>query len=238
INAALDIEARAPLVLGRHEAYIGVLMDDLVTKEIDEPYRMFTSRAEHRLVLRQDNADERLFKHGARCGLLPRRFWEEMVIRRKRIAGIRRLIERHVVSVEDCDRILAAKGKEAVSSPLRASQLLQRPGIGIEDLAAVLPPGLQVERRRDRETIEVQAKYGGYIRREKRLMERMLQMERMQIPQDFSYDIESMSTEARLKLGKFRPATLAQASRLSGVRSSDLSILMIYLSKKSRKGHK
>jgi tRNA uridine 5-carboxymethylaminomethyl modification enzyme len=238
INAALDIEGRRPLVLGRHEAYIGVLIDDLVTKEIDEPYRMFTSRAEHRLVLRQDNADERLFKHGARCGLLPRESWEEMVVRRKRIARMRRLIERQVVSVWDCNRILAAKGKGAVSLPLRASQLLQRPGIGIEDIAGVLPSGSLGERRRDGETVEVQVKYGGYIRRQKKLVERMLQMERMQIPPDFSYDIESMSSEARIKLGKFRPATLAQASRLSGVRSSDLSILMIYLSKLGRKGRK
>ena len=96
INAGLSLAGKAPLILGRHEAYIGVLIDDLVTKEIDEPYRMFTSRAEHRLVLRQDNADERLFRHGVRCGLLPRGLWESMIAGRKRVAAARRFVERRV----------------------------------------------------------------------------------------------------------------------------------------------
>jgi tRNA uridine 5-carboxymethylaminomethyl modification enzyme len=235
INAALSLEGRPPVVLGRHQAYVGVLIDDLVTKDIDEPYRMFTSRAEHRLTLRQDNADERLLKYGLRCGLLPAGLWRTMIDRRKRIAREQRFIERHVVPVEECNRILAAKGKDPVSSPLRASQLLQRPGIGIKDLGAALPPGNLAERKRDREAVEIRIKYEGYIRRQKRFAERMLQLEWMHIPEDFSYEIESLSAEARLKLCKFRPTTLAQASRLSGVRSSDLSILMIYLSKLGRK---
>jgi len=234
INAARSLEGTRPLVLGRDQAYIGVLIDDLVTKDIDEPYRMFTSRAEHRLILRQDNADERLFKHGVRCGLLGRALWEEMIARRKRVGTARRFIERHVVSIEDCNRILSGKGKEAVSSPLRAAQMLQRPGIGGEDLEKVLPAGSLGAEPKERAALEIQIKYRGYIRRQRRLVERMLRMERMLIPRGFSYDLESLSTEARLKLRKFRPVTLGQAARLSGVRSSDLSIIMIYLSKTSR----
>jgi tRNA uridine 5-carboxymethylaminomethyl modification enzyme len=234
INAARSLEGRHPVVLGRHEAYIGVLIDDLVTKDIDEPYRMFTSRAEHRLILRQDNADERLFKYGVRFGLLPRALWARMIERRVRVAQARRVIDRHIVSVEDCAGILGDKAKGAVSAPLRASQLLQRPGVKIADIEKVLPEAFLGGNARDKDALEIQVKYEGYIRRQRKHADRMLQMERTRIPKDFSYDIKSLSAEARLKLGKHRPLTLGQAARLSGVRSSDLSILMIYLIKLRR----
>ncbi|MFA4946897.1 MAG: tRNA uridine-5-carboxymethylaminomethyl(34) synthesis enzyme MnmG [Candidatus Krumholzibacteriia bacterium] len=234
INAGRSLAGKSPLILGRHEAYIGVLVDDLVTKEIDEPYRMFTSRAEHRLVLRQDNADERLFRHGVRCNLLPRVLWEEMIAKRKRVAGARRFIERHALSADECSRILASKGQGSVSFPLKVSQLLQRPGISIKDIESSLPAGSLGLEPREKESLEIGIKYDGYIRRQKKLAERMLQIERVRIPPDFSYEIEALSAEARLKLEKFRPITLAQASRLSGVRSSDLSILMIHLGKRER----
>jgi tRNA uridine 5-carboxymethylaminomethyl modification enzyme len=234
INAGRSLAGRSPFILGRHEAYIGVLLDDLVTKEIDEPYRMFTSRAEHRLVLRQDNADERLFKHGVRCALLPRGLWEETIARRKRVARARRFIERHSLAAEECSRILASKGQGSVSSPLKASLLLQRPGISIKDIEGSLPAGSLGLEPREKEALEIGIKYDGYIRRQKKLAERMLQIEKVRIPPEFSYDIEALSAEARLKLEKFRPLTLAQASRLSGVRSSDLSILMIHLGKRAR----
>jgi tRNA uridine 5-carboxymethylaminomethyl modification enzyme len=211
-----------------------VLIDDLVTKEIDEPYRMFTSRAEHRLVLRQDNADERLFRHGVRCGLLPRGLWENMIAGRKRVAAARRFVERRALTADECTRILAAKGQGSVSSPLKASQLLQRPGIAVADIESALPAGSLALEPREKETLEIKIKYEGYIRRQKKLAERMLQIERVRIPCDFSYDIEALSAEARLKLEKFRPTTLGRAARLSGVRSSDLSILMIHLGKRER----
>jgi tRNA uridine 5-carboxymethylaminomethyl modification enzyme len=238
INAALSLEGRRPLTLGRHQAYIGVLIDDLVTKDIDEPYRMFTSRAEHRLVLRQDNADARLFKQGVRCGLLPRELWEGMIAGRKRVARARRFIDRHVIPAEECARILAASGKQGVAVPLKASRLLQRPGVEIADLESVLPAGSLGASRKEKETLGIEVKYEGYIHRQSRLAERMLRMERMSIPADFSYDIGALSSEARLKLRKFRPLTLGQAARLSGVRQSDLSVLMIYLSKLNRSGRK
>ncbi len=240
INAARSLAGRAPLVLGRHEAYAGVLIDDLVTKEIDEPYRMFTSRAEHRLVLRQDNADERLFKHAVRCGLLPRALWEGTIGSRKRVARARREIVRHALGIEESGRILAAKGLGPASSPLRISQLLQRPGVAVADVEGALPAVSEAGRAvaglapREKEALEIGIKYDGYIRRQKRLAERMLQIERIKIPGDFSYDIEALSAEARLKLEKFRPTTLARAARISGVRSSDLSILMIHLEKRER----
>jgi len=234
INSARSLDGRRPIVFGRHEAYIGVLIDDLVTKEIDEPYRMFTSRAEHRLVLRQDNADERLFKYGVRLGLLPRTLWAGMIERRRRVSKARRDIEHHTVSVEDCNRILARRGKAPAASPLKASQLLQRPGVTALDLEGALPAGVLGGNPREIDALEIRVKYEGYIRRQRTHADRMIEMERTQIPSDFSYDIGALSAEARLKLSKFRPQTLGQAARLSGVRSSDLSILMIYLIKAKR----
>jgi tRNA uridine 5-carboxymethylaminomethyl modification enzyme len=238
INAARSLAGKGPLVLGRHEAYIGVLIDDLVTKEIDEPYRMFTSRAEHRLVLRQDNADERLLKYGVRCGLQPRGLWENMIASRKRVAGARRFVERSSLSADECSRILAARGLEGSATPVRISRLLQRPGIVFKDIEGALPAGSVALAPREKEALEIGIKYDGYIRRQKKLAERMLRIERVRIPLDFSYDIEALSAEAKLKLEKFRPTTLARASRISGVRSSDLSILMIHLGKRERNAGK
>jgi tRNA uridine 5-carboxymethylaminomethyl modification enzyme len=236
INAGRSIGGGGPLVLGRHEAYIGVLIDDLVTKEIDEPYRMFTSRAEHRLILRQDNADERLFKHGVRNALLPRGLWEEMIARRRRVARARRFVERRSLNAEESSRILDSRGLGKTSSSLKIFQLLQRPGIALEDIERALPADSIPLEPREKEALEIGVKYDGYIRRQKKLAERMLEIERVRIPTDFSYDIEALSTEARLKLEKFKPTNLAQASRLSGVRSSDLSILMIYLGRREAAG--
>jgi tRNA uridine 5-carboxymethylaminomethyl modification enzyme len=233
VNAALTLEGRRPIVLGRHEAYIGVLIDDLITKDIDEPYRMFTSRAEHRLILRQDNADQRLFRYGVRLGLLDRSLWSGMIERRRRVWLARRIIERQVVSTGDCDEILARKGKGPVTAPLTASQLLQRPAVGVGDIERFLPIDC-LRRPEERQALEIQVKYEGYIRRQRLHADRMLKMERTPIPDGFSFEIASLSAEARLKLAKFRPVTLGQAARLSGVRSSDLSILMIYLMKAKR----
>jgi tRNA uridine 5-carboxymethylaminomethyl modification enzyme len=234
INATLSLAGRPGLVLGRHEAYVGVLIDDLVTKDIDEPYRMFTSRAEHRLILRQDNADERLLKYGVRTGLLPRLQWEQMAARRREAAHARTFLAGYTLSVDQCRGIFERKGREPVAGPMRALQLLQQPGFGVADLEPILPKGSLGQTSAMRESLEIRVKYDGYIRRQKRFVDRMLKMERMKIPADFSYDIDALSTEARLKLRKFRPDTIGQASRLSGVRSSDLSILLIFVTKMKR----
>ena len=229
INASLSLHGEQPIVLGRHQAYIGVLIDDLVTKEIDEPYRMFTSRAEHRLLLRQDNADERLFKYAVRLGLLPGRMWEEMVGRRRRTGGAHRRLVRESVPVEACNGLLGPESGSGVREPQRAAQLLQRPGVTLAELERILPGGPLGLNIREKEALEIRVKYEGYIRRERRVADRLLGMERIRIPPGFSYDIDALSAEAREKLERFRPVTLGKASRLSGVRSSDLSILMVYL---------
>jgi tRNA uridine 5-carboxymethylaminomethyl modification enzyme len=234
INAARSVEGLSPIVLGRVEAYAGVLVDDLVTKEIAEPYRMFTSRAEHRLLLRQDNADERLLKYAVRNGLLPKRQWERMVLKRRRVhrAAVRLRSER--VAAAECNRILLEAGERAAQGPQQAARLLQRPRITIEMLdGAIDNPPLGLDRS-EKAALEIRVKYEGYIRRQHRMADRLLRLDRMLIPEGFSYDIKALSAEAREKLERFRPVTLGQASRISGVRTSDLSIIMIYLDRLRR----
>ena len=232
INAALSLEGRPAFTLGRHQAYIGVLVDDLVTKEIDEPYRMFTSRAEHRLILRQDNADERLFRYGARYGLLPRSLWEETIGRRRRVAHARRNLERLSISADIGTVPADTAGKALSRGRIGALELLRRPEVRLRDLEAELPPAALDLDDRGRNALEISVKYEGYIARQKKFVERMIELERMRIPEDFSFDIDPLSAEARIKLAKFRPVTLGQASRISGVRSSDISILMIFLGRR------
>ena len=231
INAVLSLRGEEPLILGRHQAYIGVLIDDLVTKEIDEPYRMFTSRAEHRLLLRQDNADERLYRFAVRLGLLPRSIWEEMIARRRRIARAATALQKKRIPAPVCNPILVKLGEGEVGEPTRASKLIQRPRIRIEHLEGVLEDIIGTLSKEERQALEIRIKYDGYIKRQKRMAERVLQMDKVRIPEEFSFDIEALSTESREKLKRFRPLTLGQASRISGVRFSDLSILMVYLKK-------
>jgi tRNA uridine 5-carboxymethylaminomethyl modification enzyme len=234
LNAALGICGEEPIVLGRMEAYAGVLVDDLVTKEIDEPYRMFTSRAEHRLLLRQDNADERLLRYAVRCGLLPRSQWEEMVERRRRVNHAHMRLRDASIPVDACNGILGDAGEAGVSEPQRAVRLLQRPAVTLEPIECVMPDGPLELSERERDALEIRVKYDGYIRRERRTADRMLGLERMRIPDGFSYGIEALSNEAREKLERFRPLTLGQASRISGVRTSDLSILMVHIERQRR----
>ncbi len=219
INAALVLHGRGSFVPGRSEAYIGVLIDDLVTKEIREPYRMFTSRAEYRLSLRQDNADERLLRYAVRFGLLPTGQWERMIAARKSIQHARRRLEAENVNAGD-------------AGTMRAARLLQRPGVSIDDIEPLLAAGPLDLGKRERESLEIDLKYRGYIRRQARTAEKIKRMERRRIPDDFTYgEIDALSTEAREKLEKFRPETLGKAARLAGVRVSDVSVLMVFLEK-------
>ncbi|MBU8922382.1 MAG: tRNA uridine-5-carboxymethylaminomethyl(34) synthesis enzyme MnmG [Bacteroidales bacterium] len=229
INAVLDIRGDLPFRLGRHQAYAGVMVDDLITKDIDEPYRMFTSRAEHRLLLRQDNADERLMRYGARFGLLERKMWEEMIDRKKNVHNAARRLERIMISASDASNILERSGAPGVKEAKRASKLLQRPELGIEDLEAVLPEGLRGLSKREKEMLSIDLKYEGYIKRQKKTAQKIMRMDKTRIPDKFSFEIDALSMEAREKLEKFRPETLGQASRITGVRNSDLSVLMVYL---------
>ncbi len=224
INAVLAMKGKTPFVLGRSEAYIGVLIDDLVTKEIWEPYRMFTSRAEYRLSLRQDNAEERLVRYAVRFGLLPREQWEGMIEARRTVQRGRRRLERESVRME-------ATGK------MRAARLLQRPGITLDDLEPLLPNGPLGLGKRERESLEIRIKYRGYIRRQGRTAEKLKRMERRRIPDGFSYiDIKALSTEAREVLERFRPETLGKAARLAGVRNADVSVLMVFLERGEDEG--
>jgi tRNA uridine 5-carboxymethylaminomethyl modification enzyme len=219
INAALSLCGADQFVPGRSEAYIGVLIDDLVTKEINEPYRMFTSRAEYRLSLRQDNADERLLRYAVRFGLLPRGQWEEMIGARRSVQRARRRLENESVD-----------GGEA--GKIRAAKLLQRPGVGLGEIEKLLPGGPLSLGSRERESLEIGIKYRGYIRRQNRTAEKLKRLERRRIPDDFPYaEIDALSAEAREKLERFRPETLGKAARLAGVRVSDVSVLMVYLEK-------
>ncbi len=236
INAALSLEGRKPFALGRHQGYIGVLIDDLVTKDIDEPYRMFTSRAEHRLVLRQDNADERLMRFGVRYGLLPRRTWSDMIERRRRVARARRFLESTSIGAASCGAILGGRGGKEAPAGLKAADLLRRPGIGIRDIESALPAGGLALDEREKSALEIGIRYEGYIARQRKFIDRMIGLDRISIPEGFSFEIASLSAEARHKLDKFKPRTLGQASRISGVRNADISILMVYLARKGGGG--
>lgn len=234
INASLSLEGRDPLVLGRHEAYAGVLVDDLVTKEINEPYRMFTSRAEYRLMLRQDNADERLLKYAVRYGLLGREIWDEMTARRRKVGRARRRLEREIIGVEGCNAVLADAGQGAVDGPRKAINLLHRPKVSLSVVEKELPGDPLGLAEREAGMLLTVIKYEGYIKRQNRMAQRLEKMDRIMIPEGFSFDIGALSTEAREKLERFKPETLGQASRISGVRNSDLSILMIYLERDAK----
>ncbi|MBN1885441.1 MAG: tRNA uridine-5-carboxymethylaminomethyl(34) synthesis enzyme MnmG [Candidatus Krumholzibacteriota bacterium] len=229
INACLGLRNERPFVPGRHEAYIGVLIDDLVTKEIVEPYRMFTSRAEYRLLLRQDNADERLYRYGVRFGLVDAERWRDAARRRRRVLCALRRIAAETVPAAVAN---ALGGNE--TGRVSALQLLQRPGVGLEAIEGQLPGGTLGLDDRGRFALGVRVAYDGYIRRQRRTAEKMLSMETTRIPDDFSYDIDALSREGREKLDRFRPATLGAASRIDGVRSADLSILMVFLDRRRR----
>ncbi len=235
INACLSIRGKEPFIIGRHQAYAGVMIDDLITKEIDEPYRMFTSRAEHRLLLRQDNADERLFRYAVRFGLLGKDLWQEMIKRKKRVLKAKRRLMAEVIPAEKFNRILEKTSAISATGSRSAIKLAQRPGVSIEDLDSVLPGEKLGLGSREREMLSIEVKYDGYIARQKKLAKKLLKMDKMKIPADFSFCIDALSTEAREKLEKFKPETLGRASRIAGVRNSDLSILMIFLDRKRRK---
>ncbi len=220
INAALKVQGREPFILDRSEAYIGVLIDDLVTKGTREPYRMFTSRAEYRLILRHDNADRRLMRYGYKFGLIKEDQWRELLEKEK-------IISRTIEYLEN---------KKSGADPL--AKLLRRPDMNYNDLLKIdsnlkeqnIPPLIQ-------EQIEIEIKYKGYIDRQQKQIEKYKKMEELLLPSWFNYDdISGLRTEARQKLDKIRPISLGQALRVSGVSPADISILMVYLMSKGKRG--
>ena len=240
INAALSVAGKAPLVLGRDQAYIGVLIDDLVTKGVDEPYRMFTSRAEYRILLRQDDADMRLTPIGYSIGLADEHRYRLMLEKREARDSFMEWCGRYLVkSAPAVNEVLESVGSAPLTASVRLADLLKRPKVDLTLLRPVLPAlekrveEIDVERREEiLEAVEILIKYGGYIAREAELAEKGKRLEYVKIPEDMDFSvINSLSTEARQKLEKIRPATIGQASRIPGVSPSDINILLILLTR-------
>ncbi len=230
INAALEIQGRELMVLDRSEAYIGVLIDDLVTKENREPYRMMTSRAEYRLLLRQDNADLRLREHGYKVGLVDEETYQRVKEKEKRI---QREIERveHVTvgATEAIQRLLEKYHSTPLKNGTTLAELIRRPELNYEAFREIdtQRPQLPWDVR---EQVNINIKYEGYIRRQRKQVEQFRKLEQKKIPEDLDYDkISGLRIEARQKLNLYRPMSIGQASRISGVSPADVSVLMVYL---------
>ncbi|SFG26293.1 tRNA uridine-5-carboxymethylaminomethyl(34) synthesis enzyme MnmG [Sporolactobacillus nakayamae] len=230
INAARKAMGKDPVILDRSEAYIGVLIDDLVTKGTKEPYRLLTSRAEYRLLLRHDNADLRLTEIGHKIGLIPEERYERFVLKKELIEQERRYFAATTIKPsEQAEKILESKGATQLREPMKADRLLKRPELSYQDVAALLPEHGEVPAEVG-EQVEIQIKYEGYISKQLQQVEKMKRMEKKKIPQDLDYSkIDGIATEARQKLAKVRPISVGQASRVSGVNPSDIAILLVYL---------
>ncbi len=232
INAVNRIRGTDPLVLARSEAYIGVMIDDLVTKGADEPYRLFTSRAEYRLLLRHDNADVRLRRYGHDAGLVADAEYDRTVRKLEESeAETDRLAHAVVQPGDDVNRLLKERGCAPLSEHTIAAQLLKRPELDIDDVWQLTPPPDPLSRDVARE-VETNVKYEGYIRRQVRQIEQADRWERKLIPDGFDYSaVSALSTESREKLARFRPRSVGQASRIQGVRAADITVLTVYLEK-------
>ncbi|MFN4285652.1 MAG: tRNA uridine-5-carboxymethylaminomethyl(34) synthesis enzyme MnmG [Lacibacter sp.] len=233
INAHLKINGQEPLILKRSDAYIGVLIDDLISKGTDEPYRMFTSRAEYRTLLRQDNADLRLTELSYKLGLAKEDRMQRVRDKQHQVAQLKKILAEVVLSPEEINPFLESKNSAPLTQKQKAAQVLLRPGIALHELAAAAPALQHLTATYNREVLEqteVQVKYDVYIEKERELVQRMSQLEDLEIPSNFDYTrLSSLSAEALQKLQKIRPRTLGQASRISGVNPSDVQILMVYM---------
>lgn len=264
INASLSIQKRPPLVFARNQSYIGVLIDDLVTKGVDEPYRMFTSRAEFRILLRQDNADQRLTETGYNIGLASKDRLDLMKDKYSSIDDIVSILDKDTISPKAFN---AAVPVENISEGKKASALLMRPDVSIKDILGIVPRGTSVKKSLSAvekkhpvtdtadsirlpfrpygfsidgvfkdtlsseilASVETSVKYRGYVQREQSAADRMARLEALKIPQDFDYmKVTSLSMEGRMKLLRYRPQTIAQASRISGVSPADISVLLVW----------
>jgi tRNA uridine 5-carboxymethylaminomethyl modification enzyme len=233
INAHQKAFDLAPVILKRSEAYIGVLIDDLISKGTEEPYRMFTSRAEFRTLLRQDNADLRLTELSYRLGLASQERMDAVVEKKKNVAAIKKVLKETAVEPGEINSFLESIGSSTITEKQKAEKILLRPNLEIDQLIAALPKLQSVLSIYNKETLEqaaIQTKYDIYIEKEKELVTRMSQLEDLEIPDSFDYKkIQALGNEAREKLLRIKPRTLGQASRISGINPSDVQILMVYM---------
>ena len=233
INAHLKAAEKDPFILKRSDAYIGVLIDDLISKGTEEPYRMFTSRAEFRTLLRQDNADLRLTELSYKMGLASHERMQKVTTKQTAVAALKKQLSELSLTPDEINPFLERIGSALLTQKQKALQLLLRPGIQLESLVQAAPSLVQAIGNQSSEVleqVEIQIKYDIYIEKERELVERMSQLENLEIPESFDYNrIASLSNEALQKFKKIKPRTLGQASRISGVNPSDIQILMVYM---------
>ena len=233
INAHLSLHGKEPLVLGRDEAYIGVLIDDLVTKGVDEPYRMFTSRAEYRILLRQDNADARLTPKGYEIGLVSEEKYQNLLKKNAAVESLISMLRATSVKIGEIDSYLISIGEEPLTQGKKLYDIVLRSNVSISTLRNAVPRLDKFIAKNDfsREVIEqaeIQIKYRGYVEREKYFADKMHRLESIAIPEGFDYEaMQSLTIEARQKLSRIRPETIGQASRIPGVSPADINVLLV-----------
>ena len=228
INAALKVKGEKPFVLKRDEAYIGVLIDDLITKGVDEPYRMFTSRAEYRILLRQDNADYRLTPLSYAIGLASKERYDAVVNKYSNVASLVDYLSAHNAKPAQINPLLESRGSSPIVESKKLSDIATRPEVKVDDLMGFVPRGTNYSKE-ELESADISIKYKSYIEREKQMADKIKHLENLIIPRGFDFSkVTSLSIECRQKLERYKPETIAQASRISGVSPSDISVLLLY----------
>ena len=227
INAHLKLNGKDPLILGRDQSYIGVLIDDLVTKGVDEPYRMFTSRAEYRILLRQDNADLRLTGISHSIGLADESRYSLMMKKYEQVEELLGYCDSKLLTAVKVNPYLKSVDSSEITESKKISELATRPETSLANLLKIVPRGTFSEEVV--QSAEISIRYRGYIDRETKMAEKLHRLDRLTIPEGFDFDkVSGLTIECRQKLKKYNPRTIAQASRISGVSPSDISVLLVY----------